>query len=369
MSELKRKSLTEQLVQAISRDIAAGVWTKQLPGYRVLAQRYNVSRTTCEKALRSLVANKLISQAEPGKMRAILRGVAKKQHWAKQNLLIIIDSRHPPTPLDKEMLLQIEDHWKEEGGTVSYVESDLSRAQKPSYQLKNWVNKFNPNCLLFETIPKQWIKPTENMGLPCYATGGSVRQNNGILSGTGFAIVRCIDNLLNEALKLGHRRIQLVLARATREQDMRKSIQRVTEPTLSKDWGGEEIDFSIKIPDLCNPSDWYNWWETMLRIERPTLVLTDSVFQAICLHNICLSAGVQIPTDISMVVMEDAEFLEWLNPIPTRYRTPKNEAFRHFREWMSNGFPEGSHKFLGAELIAGQTLGPAPKRVFLNETK
>lgn len=39
----------------------------------------------------------------------------------------------------------------------------------------------------------------------------------------------------------------------------------------------------------------------------------------------------RLPRDLSMVVLDAAEFLTWLNPTPTRYRYKKEQAFRHFR--------------------------------------
>lgn len=361
MARLKRTTLSEQLVTVITKEIAAGVWRDRLPGYRVLGKRYDVSRPTCESAMRILEANGVIGAATAGKMRIIRHKKARKQTSATLHLLIVIDSRHPPTPLDAELLIQIEGFWKAEGGDVNHVECDLMRSRKPTYMLKKWIKMSGADCVLFETISHEWIMPLEKSGLPCYAMGGSVRQGTGVLSGSGFRIIQCIENLLREALELGHRRILLVLGRATSEEAMRNAIQIATTPILEENWGNEAIDFSVMIPDLVNPSDWHDWWQTTLLRERPTMVLTESAFQAICLHNFCLDRGIRMPRDMSMVVLDDADFLEWLNPSPTRYRHKTEEVFRHFRSWVRGEFTQGSIKVFGAKLAGGKTLGSAPK--------
>lgn len=362
MARIKRKLLSEELAEAITKEIAAGVWKERLPGYRVLGKRYDVSRPTCERALAVLEANGVVGPAEPGKMRPVLRKRFKKMVSARMNLLIVIDSRHPPSPLDAETLMQVEIFWKAEGGEVSRVECDLMRNSKPSYLLKKWIRALGADCLVFETIASaEWIMATEKLGLPCYAFGGA-SGGRGILSRTGFQVTKCIEKSLPEILKLGHRRILLVIGRATVEQEMRNMIQEVTDPILEKDWGPEEVSFSVMIPDLVHPKDWQSWWRETLPRERPTIVLTESVFQAVCLHDICLNLGIQMPLDMSMMVLEDAEFLQWLSPLPTRYRYQYEEAFRHFKDWVRGGFAQGSIKFFSGEFIMGETLGPVSKK-------
>lgn len=362
MARLERKSLSEKLVEAITKEIAAGVWRDRLPGYRVLGKRYDVSRPTCESALRILQANGVIGPAEPGKMRPILRKRSKKgQASSKLHALFVIDSRHPPSPLDAELLMQVENFWKAEDGEVSRVECDLMRIHKPEYLLNKWIRTLGVDCLVFETIASsEWIVSVEKLGLPCYAFGGA-KGGRGILSRSGFQVVACIEILLRELLELGHRRILLVLGRATVEEEMRSAIQEMADPILAENWGGEELSFSLMIPDLVNPSDWQDWWKDTLLRERPTVVLTESVFQAICLHDFCLNQGIKMPLDMSMVVLDDADFLTWMSPIPTRYRYQKEEAFRHFRDWVRGGFRPGSIKKFDGKRVAGSTLGPAPE--------
>lgn len=362
MARLERNTLSEQLAAEISKEITAGVWTERLPGHRILGKRYDVSRPTCERALNILEANGLISPAEPGKMRKILRKESKKAASDQLHLLVVIDSRHPPTQEDAALILQIEDFWKSEGGQTSRVQCDLMRIRKPAYLLKKWISASGANCVFFDTITLEWVKAVETFKLPCYATGGSLRGSVGLLSGSGFKIVDCITGLLREVLELGHRRILLVMGRATPEEVMTSAVQESTAPIFAENWDGEEVSFSHMIPDLVHPSDWHEWWRMTLTKERPSVVITENVFQAICLNNYCLAHGIQMPRDMSLVVLEDADFLAWLQPSPTRYRHLHEDALRHFRSWVRGGFPHGSIKFLGAELVdGGQTLGPAPR--------
>ncbi|YCM42783.1 substrate-binding domain-containing protein [Verrucomicrobiaceae bacterium 227] len=295
-------------------------------------------------------------------MRPILLKRVSKQASATLHLLTVIDSRHPPTPLDAETVMLIEDFWKAEGGEVSRVTGDLRRIKKPDSQLLKWLEASGADCLLFENIAPEWRVSVERLGLSCYALGGSLAYNDGMISASGFGIVRCMEGMLRDILEMGHRRILIVMGRALSEERMGENIQRRLAPILEEDWGREEVSLSFKAPDLANPSDWLDWWPTTLLSERPTVVLLDSVYQGVGFHGFCLSKGIKMPRDISMVVLEDAEFLEWLNPPPTRYKYRANDGFRHFKSWVRGGFVKGSIKVFGADLVGGRTLGPVPER-------
>ena len=358
MARLKRKSLSEQLAIAITQEIESGLLKDKLPGYRELEKRYDVSRRTCENAARILEANRIIGPPEPGKMRRILRKKIRPRKSKKLRLLVVVDSLHRPTPLDADLLIQIENFWKVDQGELNRVECDLSRIRKPKAQLKKWLKTSETDCLLFETIPPHWLNPVENLGLPCYAMGGSIGNSMGILSGSGFKLAEHIAKSLQKLIELGHREILLVMGRAT-DKSMKSAIQAQTDRILADH---QEVSLSAMIPDLVSLTDWENWWHKELVKKQPTVVLTDSVYLGLSLHSFCLARRIEMPRDLSMVVFDDAEFLTWLNPIPTRYRYKTDQAFRHFRCWVRSGFIPGSIKFCTTDLIEGDTLGPAPAR-------
>lgn len=358
MARLQRKSLPEQLASTIAEDIESGVWSDHLPGYRTLGIRYDVSRRACEGAMRILQASGYIAPSEPGKMRRILQRKRQSKVKATMNLLIVTDSLHPPTPQDARLLLQIDNFWKLENGEVHWVECDLARMRKPQSQLKKWLDVTGADCLLFDPIKPQWVVPVEGSGMPCYAMGGSFRHSCGILSGTGFHINRCIKNLLRQVLDLGHRHILVVMDRAASEEHMRYALNKATSPILEKLAAGDQVNLTLLMPDLTNPTDWQAWWLDTLMREQPSVILLDSVYLGLSLHDFCLTQGINMPSDLSIILLEDAEFLTWLSPEPTRYRYKTEDAFRHFRSWVRSGMPPGFRKYFGAKHIGGKTLGP-----------
>ena len=301
-------------------------------------------------------SNGVVGASEPGKMRAILLERIKKKDSAKLRLLVIFDSLHQPTPMDADLVMRIENFWKIEQGEVNRVECDLARIRKPDSQLKKWLETSEPDCLLFDTIPRHWVKSVEELGIPCYAMGGSVGQSNGVLSGSGFRLAQHVEKVLHDLLELEHQRILIVMGRAT-DEEMKNEIHEETAQILAQHQREKEISLSAMIPDLINPSDWANWWKEALLKECPSVVITDSVYLALSLHNFCLARKIQMPRDLSMVVLDDAEFLTWLAPLPTRYRYKNDQAFRHFRSWVRGGFVPGTTKFFTRNFVEGQTLG------------
>jgi hypothetical protein len=94
---------------------------------------------------------------------------------------------------------------------------------------------------------------------------------------------------------------------------------------------------------------------------KPSLVILRDVSEAISFHSFCLSNGIRMPEDISMLVVNDMPFLAWLNPPPTRYAFPHAKAVQHFQSWVRRGLPAGYWKNFDSEFVGGETLGPAPQ--------
>jgi hypothetical protein len=143
---------------------------------------------------------------------------------------------------------------------------------------------------------------------------------------------------------------------------MRKAIMDRIAPILDEAPRAKRARVSILTPDLPDPDAWHGWWSKALAAEQPTLVIVDSVFEAMTLHNHCLSSGIRLPQDLSMIVMEDTPILRWLNPPPTCYRYPIEKVLRHFRRWVRAGFPPGRAKTFLADLAGGRTFGKIDHR-------
>ena len=255
-------------------------------------------------------------------------------------------------------MMDVENFWKLEGGEVNRVAIDLMRTQKPDSQLKKWLKVPGADCLLFDTITPEWITPVEKLGLPCYAMGGSVGRGSGVLSGTGFKLAQHIGKVIRELVELEHQKILLVMGRAT-DKSMSQVVHEQAAQVIAKYEKTKKVSLSAIMPDFANPTDWQSYWQETLPKECPSVVITDSVYLGLSLHNFCLTRRIQMPRDLSMVVLDDAEFFTWLNPIPTRYRYRKEQAFRHFRRWVRSGFVPGTTKFFTTDFVKGQTLGKA----------
>jgi DNA-binding GntR family transcriptional regulator len=50
MPKLKHKLLRQELADSIVADLRKGIWQTKLPGLRLLAERYGVSKRTCSES-------------------------------------------------------------------------------------------------------------------------------------------------------------------------------------------------------------------------------------------------------------------------------------------------------------------------------
>ena len=347
------------MAEVLSQDIADGVWQHRLPGYRVLGKRYGVSRPTCEDALKILERREVIGAARPREARKILEFPTKVSPASNRQLLIIGDTQRPMTPGEEELVGWISELWRRSGGDVMREAGHLQRHREPKTLLARWIRKAGADSILLYLPPVAWVEVAESSGLPCYALGGVFLASSGILSGSGLSVSKFLVEVVREAIKLAHRRILVVIRRVASKASMRESIAERIEHLLGDGANEQQVSVSVLTPDLPSPQDWHSWWSSVLVREQPTLVIVDSVYEAVSLHDHCLRHGIRMPQDLSMVVMEDTPILEWMNPPPTRYRFQNEKVMKYFRHWFQRGLAEGMIKVIRAKLVGGNTFGIA----------
>ena len=94
MADLERRTLTECLAEKLREEIAGGVWTGRMPGYRVLCAKYEVSRPTCEAAFLILEKEGILAPAEPRRTRKITLQPTAAKPVDRRHLLAIVDRMH-----------------------------------------------------------------------------------------------------------------------------------------------------------------------------------------------------------------------------------------------------------------------------------
>ncbi|WP_417249211.1 substrate-binding domain-containing protein [Celeribacter sp.] len=205
----------------------------------------------------------------------------------------------------------------------------------------------------------------QEIGLPFVVHGRSGSTQEGSYSWVDINNARAFERATAFLIDLGHTRIGLLNGLETmdfaakRREGFRKAL---------RDRGLEEN------PDFCHSSEMtehYGYAATMEMLERdvrPTAVLASSMIVGIGVRRACDTMGLKLGRDLSLIIHDDD--LSYLRngdkePIYTATRSSVRQAGRICGELLMEKIanPDTPHKqvLMEAELIIGQTTGPAPK--------
>ena len=361
MADLDRSSLSDRLAERLTEDIASGFWTGRLPGYRVLCERYGVSRPTCEAAFGILERQGVLASAEPRRTRRIIAPQPGEHQTLNSHLLVIADRRHFSADDRLHWVDPITTFWKEKGGDTSIVQGDLEHRKRPDSLLGRWIRDAGADCLLLNMPTRFWLRAAKASGLPCYSLGGDRTEVMDWASGSGSSLYQFLGPFLREVYQMGHRRVLIPFSREVGEAAFRDALLSLVNEGLKKDGLDGVMTLSVEAPMLSVASEWHAWWPGIVSRVRPSLVILRDISEAFSFHSFCLNEGIRMPEDISMVVLHDHQFLGWLDPLPTQYQSyPPTKVHRHFQSWTRRGCPPGYWKDFPAELVGGETLGSGP---------
>lgn len=356
MQAPERKPLSRKTADALEREIRNGHWKTQLPGYRKLCEALSVSPRTMREALSLLTRRNVLLPAERTKPHCIhpdfLESELCNQH--RKSLLIITNLPIPELSIIPSLILERTVlMFTKKGWTINFeVSSDLDRGTPGPSLEKMLENHGNHRWLLLSPSFKivQWCM-SNNIRAVCL--GGETETLKPPL------ITVSVSDKLKDAVqrlsKLGHKKISSIIHLPT-EQSRENVIHKIQGAFTSS---GIDFHPSYNLPQLLN-DDFQGLWDCLNSLfthSPPTAIIVTEIHQLITLYSFCLSRGLQIPRDLSVIVTKESRNVEWFYPLPTHYLAPISQYVSHLQRNIEH-YPTGEVEpvFLKPEFIKGQSI-------------
>jgi hypothetical protein len=346
---LERRTLAESMADRLEEEIRGGILKGNLPGRRLLAQRFGVNWNTAEAGITLLEKRGLVAVAELGKRRRILAEVEERTKAAGR-LLILHQAGVPLTTSDAFLLRDFQDVWESEGGLVFWKRIDFRARRKPAAVLETLIESYGASALVMLIPSEGWCGAAADR-LPFFQLGGDhIKHERLTLCAFGWepelaSVVRYLG-------EMGHSRVMMPVenehARVSIEKGFRQGLGSETAPT--------------EIARLCpafpesEPKAWRRYWKKCLSELAPTAVVTFDDRMLLSLYTFCGEAGIRIPRDLSVVSMEYDERFEWMLPAPTMMQFPRRKALPFFRQWLAEGMRPMGRCFLNLEMLKGGSV-------------
>ncbi|GAA5496185.1 hypothetical protein Rhal01_02367 [Rubritalea halochordaticola] len=355
MAKLNKKSLPQQVADAMEQDIIKGVWKGTLPGYRILLARYEVSKVTCVRAISLLERKGLVSKAEPRKKRAILVTPEISQAMTDLGTLLIIVDISEAYIVESQENISVASHvWRERGGHVVVKEVDLTRNRAPNDLMKRWASE-NPVSAIFMIMPpREWVLAAYETEIPIFRIGGWLGE--GDVKGTILAYLATDvwGDTLAYLRSMGHERILVPWKFSNKFvwQGVLDAYRASHSDCLSL----EEIEALVPLVDHRNAEDWHQCWSGLLTRTQPTAVAITKPLEAISLMMFCAKAGIKVPDHLSILLVNPSDLSLWISPRLTSMEEERHFSSGTFAKWVDGGLLDKGLISVPKILVEGESV-------------
>lgn len=350
----QRITFVMQTVDALRRGLETREWLERLPPEQVLADQFQISRSTLRAAMQVLIEEGLLRTSK-GRRAEIVAG-RRAVRRADKHPVIGILSPYPLHLLNPYLEL-LRQHLQDLGFRAEFHVGARFYRGKPAKALESLTCESRVDCwvLLLSTAEMQrWFA---RRGIPAIVDG-TCYEGVGLpaLDVDYRTVCRHAVGML---LGLGHRRISLLIPKTGAGGAMRceQGFQEGFQRHRSTDVKARVVHPKPSVEGLCAAVS------SVLSAESPpsavVVVRPTDVFTALT-H--LMNAGCGVPRDISLISLSDGPFLEHLIPSIARYAfTPEvyaKQLTKMISRLINNRGLLAEQHFILPTFQKGDSVGP-----------
>jgi DNA-binding LacI/PurR family transcriptional regulator/DNA-binding transcriptional regulator YhcF (GntR family) len=364
MKRIVKPRAADLALVALRNEIESGRWGERLPGARVLANHLGVSAPTAAAALLKLAGEGLL---ERGGERCAFRVVGTrrtsllgKDPAIPKRLLILSYKELAMLPDSTRRLIEkLSEHMTGKGWEVVFQVIDFLHVKRPQ---RSWDRAINsePGTSVIAVFGRP--------ALAEWAIRHKVRMFflGGVTDGLPVSIAAVRSPLVAQAAlarltALGHWRIVLPLCEhpdtfnAAMGQVMKEAIEGL----------GRIYKKSYHNPtsNALTPDVIWRILDASFAADPPTALVFLEWKEFLTAQSYLMRAGLRIPEDVSVVLLDDQLEAEWMHPKLCRFRFPIRRFFNVMVSWLEDGGDDPMTRFLPADFVDGGTVAaPRPRK-------
>lgn len=364
MSACMFQRLSSQVAAALRVELERRRWQEALPGERVLAERFRVSRKTLRAALAELRGRGLV--ATEGRRGTRVKNRPRREPRATVRAALLL-----PTPLEHMRPFtvlwvgQLATSLREVGVEFEVLHNARCFLPGAAAALAMLTHQSPKECWILARSTRQAQGWFQRSRLPVIIAGSA---HPGIdLPGVDLDYRALCRHAAGELLRLGHRRLALLHEDAGLAGD-EESAEGFKDGCRGH---GGDVPVPVVAATGRNPVEVIRFMRRWLeRPDGPTGVLVSNPHLYLSVTSYAGASGWRIPRDLSVVCRDVEPYFRSLVPAPSHYRCPpeKFAAAMHRSVTLSlQGSRPASVKlmpdFVHGESIAGPHGRPQPSPV------
>ena len=331
-----------------------GEWRDKLPGERTLALRIGVSRPSLHEALLVLKKEGKLQQRTKAAWR-IHVNVPDEPNGVRKVIFLSPFELEEFEPFSLHQYTLLNGHLSERGYDLEAVRLTAVKSTKPERLLKKLTQELRPSAWVLYQCGQATLEWFAQSGLPVVVMGSAPAKLK----------IRSVDvdyraaayHAVSTLLRLGHKAENIAYImpkdKLIGHTEAIAGIRNATGTSTS-----EIVSISELIPEMRAQLK-----QLLQTKTRPTALIIHRPLQALSIIGYLAQSGIQVPRDMSVVLLDDNPFLSHLVPTPSRYHKNTASFTSHLQRAIDHATGVAGHENwvtrIIPELIQGETLsGP-----------
>lgn len=297
MQAINRPTLREHVAQHLREGFIAGRWRGRLPGVRLLASDFGVSRDVVREALRTVEAEGLVTHEGTGKHRRVTAPESTRQSRKLRVGMLL------PSPLESDnahthQLVSGILRAVESLGHLAFI-APLCSAQlgDRTARIRRHLDDCKADAWIIYSAARSVLEMVTQLARPVFALGGSAEGLS--LAGSRTDLTLPIETTVDLLVKQGHRQITLISPPRWRQPGFNHAASAFLHRL---EFHGIRVDPSFQVPewehspaglDVLLRALFFATPPTALLITEPECVGPAMVFLA--------ERGLRVPGHVSLV--------------------------------------------------------------------
>ena len=355
MSELRVKSIPEQIADYLRGELARGRWTVTMPGRAELARQLGVGITSMEEALRLLERDGLLEPQGAGRMRRI---VVSGSGGARRRLRIAILA-HEVAAMREGYMAGLVHLLREEGHHAHLVRECLTQLRMNVSRVAALVGKTETDAWIVCSASREIVEWFARQPKPALALFG--RRRGVPIAGVGPDKAPAYAAVARRLIQLGHHRIVLLV-----RPDRRHPTPGAPERAFLAELAAHGIEpGAYHLPDWMDGIDGFqSRMQRLFEVTPPTAVVVDEPMLFVAAQQFLARKRWRVPEDVSLVCLDADTAFTWCRPSVAHVQWDCAPVLRRVVQWanhIAKGKKDLSQTLTKAKFIDGGTIGPVKR--------
>lgn len=325
-----------------------------MPGKHLLAEQLAIPHQTVEAALVQLERDGVLEAQGSGRPRKIL---PLKEGAAVRRLRVgMLFWDAADRALD--YIANLQNRLTEAGHQIVVAPKTLTELKMNVPRMARLVEQTKADSWVVCAGSLEVLEWFSQSTLPSFAYFG--RMVGLPIAGLGTDKRAAILELVSTLVKLGHRRIVMMLRKQHRLPQPSPNTMAYLRALESN---------GIKNTEFCLP-EWeesaegfHTCLKALFRVTPPTALIVDEPLLFTATLQFLVARGLRAPRDVSLIYQGDEAIFDWCVPTVARIETDLSRGSHHLGSWAKNvsrGKKDLRQTFLPSNYVPGETVGPAP---------